>query len=432
MSIYSYPVTDKFQARAVTQPNFEPDLFEDDLYVNFDEVRGDEFRKDVFFTLDVDANTNKLLDTTDDYVKIICSGHRGCGKTTELKRLHHDLNGPDRYFSIFLSIEEEMEYSGFQPVDLFVWIILKLVKAIDEHDLPAGQTAFDALAKQLLSNAAIDQELKSTFQTDLGIDAGGGFNFFGLLKLTGIAKSVFASTNVTSTKIREEVRKNTIDIIHQINSALVAVRDAVRQKELGGDLLFVIDGSEKLKFDVYEFLFVQNPNLLRALSVNMIMAIPINSFFQIDAASNNDFPNQYLLPMIKLAEPDSQANQCFKQVIERRLQAVSFFDEGVLDECVQRSGGCMRQLLIIVNKVIVKARGERATLSQTQTVIRELGSSMYNMLETRHVTALQQGTDGLHLGNPEVREMLFQLILLKYNGRVKLNPLLDGFITLPA
>lgn len=427
MAFYQYPVTNKYEARIVTEPDFAQDLFEERLYVNLDKVRGEEFRQGIFFSLAVEDE--RLVYPTNDYLKIICSGHRGCGKTTELERLQKDLNYPDQYFSIFLSIEKEMEYGNFHPEDIFVWIILKLVEAVDSYDIPTSKSDFNDLARQLLSDKAIERELKQSFETELGGEAEGGIDFFGWLKLKAVAKAVFASTNETSTKIREEVRRNTLAIILKINAALASMRPNVEKAGLGKDILFIIDGSEKLKFEVYEYLFIQNSNLLRTLSVNMIMAVPIDSYYKIESASGVNFPNRFIVPMIKLGDPESEANKCFKEVIERRIDVPTFFEDGVLDECVRRSGGCMRQLLIIVNAVIRKALGKRASLETARAAIRALGSEMYQLLTSKHVEALAKGLPNLKLGDEEVRQMLFQLVLLKYNGHVKLNPLLDDFMT---
>lgn len=430
MATYTYPVTNPFQARTVTEPDFEPNLFKENLYVNLDEVRGEDFIQDIRFTLNIDQTDDRLYEPTDDYVKIIFSGHRGCGKTTELKRLHDRFNHPDRYFSIFLSIEEEMEYGSFQPEDFFVWIILKLVEAVHQQGIPVGTTALNDLAKQLLSDKVIEQELKNSFQTELGLDTDAGINILGWFKFKAIAKAVFAGTNETSTKIREEVRRNTLDVIDKINQALVDIRSAIQNSGKGGDILFIVDGSEKLKFEVYEYLFIENPNLLKALSVNLIVAVPINSFYQIEKTPGY-FPNQFIVPMVKLGAADSRANECFKEVVRRRVDENTFFDAGVLDECVRCSGGCMRQLLIIVNSVIRKARGNKASLETAKTAIHELGRRMFDLLDSEHMKALALRADDRKLGDVKVREMLFQLVLLKYNGKTDINPLLKPFMPQP-
>lgn len=428
MAQYPYPVTNPFQARTVTEPDFDPDLFTDNLYVDFDQVRGEDFINDIYFTLNIDQATKQLVDVTDEYVKIIFSGHRGCGKTTELKRLHNELNHPDRYFSIFLSIEEEMEISSFQPEDFFVWFILKLVEAVKYADIPVGMNGLNELAKLFFSDKTVEKELKENFQTELSLETGGGFSIFDWIKFKAAAKGIFAGSNQTSTKIREEIKRNTLDIITKINFALVDIREALKQNGKGQDILFIVDGSEKLKFEMYDYLFVQNSNLLKSLSVNLVAAVPIHAYYLIDRSPVN-FTNQVIMPMIKLGEPDSHANRCFKEVISRRINVGTFFDEGVLDECVRCSGGCMRQLLIIVNSVIKKALGKKASMETAQTAIHELGRKMYELLDSQHLEALQKPTR--QLGDEKVREMLFQLILLKYNGHTKLNPLLIPFVTIP-
>ena len=433
MATYSYPVSDKQQARTVTEPRFEPALFgnEHELYVNFDEVRDTEFASKVYFPFGIDSDTDRLEAPTDDYIKIICSGHLGCGKTTELQRLHTHLHHPARYFSIFLSIEEETEYGSFQYEDLFVWILLKLVEAIEDNQIPTGKSDFNALARQLLSSEAIETETTHRQEGELSAETGGGVDFFGLFKLKTEAKAVLASENAKSTKIRQEVRKNPLAIIRNINAALATTREAVRVAGKGVDVLFIIDGSEKLRFEVYEQLFIQNANLLQSLSLNMLIAVPINAYYKIEAVPSQNFAHSLIIPMIKLTGPGSKADECFKQVIERRIRADLFFEPGVLDECVRYSGGCIRQLLRIVNAVVYKALGKRASLATAQAAIRAEGNTLNQVLTSKHLEVLNRGLPTLRASDPEVREMLLQLVLLKYNGHFELNPLLRDLVPLP-
>jgi len=293
-----------------------------------------------------------------------------------------------------------------------------------------GTSDFEALARQLRSSESIETETTHKLSGQASAEAGGGFNF--LVKLQGEAKAVLSSENATSKKIREEVRKNPLAIVRQINAALVSMREAVQKHGLGRDILFIIDGSEKLRFEVYEELFIKNANLLQSLSLNMLIAVPINAYYRIEAAPSQNFSHSLLIPMIKLTGPKAaRANELFKKVIERRIQADLFFEPGVLDECVRYSGGCIRQLLRIVNAVIYKALGQRASLAVAQAAIRAEGSTLNQVVTSEHVKVLEKGLDNLRPNDPGVREMLLQLVLLKYNGNFRLNPLLTDFVTLP-
>lgn len=206
---YQYPVTNKFQARAVTEPDYDEDVLEGNnpLYVNLDAIRGTDYIDRIKFNLGVDKNNN--LDFTEEYVKIIFSGHRGCGKTTELKRLHNELNKPSCYFSIFISLEEQIEISKFQPEDLYVLLILELLQKLSEKNISINSSALKNLATRFFSEEAVEKELKTSFNTELGIEKEAGFNFFDFIKFKGIFKSVFAGENTTSKKIRED-RKSVV------------------------------------------------------------------------------------------------------------------------------------------------------------------------------------------------------------------------------
>jgi len=430
MATYTYPVTNKFEARRVTEPEFEPDLFADDLYVDLDLVRGNEFRQDIAFNLSIsDGPTireSRLAYQSDDYVKIIFSGHRGCGKTTELKRLHDDLNDPSRYATIYFSIEDETIYEGFQPTDLFVWIIVKLVQFLEAQGIRAGASVLKRLRKQLLTDVIIEDEVRESSELTLSTEVGGGFDFFGWLNFGARAKAVMADNNQISTKIREQVRQNTLPIIYEINAALVDIRDVVRQQGKGEDLLLIIDGSEKLNFEVYEYLFLKNSHLIRELNLNLIAAVPIDTYYRImDTVVY--FPNQHTIPMVKLST--SGAENCLKEIVRKRIDESTFFEAGVLDECVLFSGGCVRQLLQIVNAVIRRTRGQKADMGAANHAMHELGRRMFELLDNEHLAILEKGH--YQTGEAKVRELLFQLVLLKYNGTVKINPLLEPFMPKP-
>lgn len=320
-----------------------------------------------------------------------------------------------------------------QYEDLFVWILLKLVEAIKARQVPTGTSDFDALAHQLLSSESLETEATRKLSGEASAETGGGFDFFGILKLKTEVKAALASENATSKKIREEVRKNPLAIIRKINAALVNMRQAVAEADLGRDILFIVDGSEKLRFEVYEELFIRNANLLQNLSLNMLLAVPINAYYKIEAVPSPNFSHSLLIPMIKLTGPNAdRANALFKEVIERRIQANLFFEPGVLNACVAYSGGCIRQLLRIVNAVIYKALGQRASLAVAQAAIRAEGSTLNQVVTSEHIRVMEKGLDKLRPNDPGVREMLLQLVLLKYNGHFQLNPLLNGFVNLPA
>lgn len=422
---YQYPVTNKFQARAVTEPDYDEDVLEGNnpLYVNLDAIRGTDYIDRIKFNLGVDKNNN--LDFTEEYVKIIFSGHRGCGKTTELKRLHNELNKPSCYFSIFISLEEQIEISKFQPEDLYVLLILELLQKLSEKNISINSSALKNLATRFFSEEAVEKELKTSFNTELGIEKEAGFNFFDFIKFKGIFKSVFAGENTTSKKIREEIKKNNIQLIREFNALLVDVRNVIINENLGEDILFIIDGSEKVRIEIYEKMFIHDGHLLKEIAANMILSVRIDAFYDIEK-SPVKFTNQYVVPMIQLNKEG--ATHLFEKIITNRLDEKTFFESGVLLKIIEFSGGCARQLLHIVNASLMKSLGEKINLSHVYNAIKELSEKIIETLDNEHQEILK--VKKFNPAEEKVRQMLQQLVLLKYNGpdSIMINPLLQNWL----
>jgi hypothetical protein len=421
---YNFPVTDKFQARSVTEPEFEPNLFQSgkQLYVDLDDVRGRDYLNEIKFDLGIENDV--LQSTTNDYVKIIFSGHRGSGKTTELKRLHNQLNKPNQYASIFISIEEETEYSRFEAEDFYLLLITKLIERIEVEGLKVNQTSLEALSKRLFSSQVVKEEISEKYGIDLTTEHEVGFNILGWLKSKANFRALFSSESKSSNEIRREIKQNTLAIIDSFNALLVDVRDEFQKKNIGKDILYFIDGSEKIKFDVYERIFVQDASIIERISANIIMSASIDAYYKIMYRPN--FHNRYVVPMIKLENPNAKIK--LKQIIEKRIDCQIFIEDDALDFIVEKSGGCVRQLLIIVNKSLRKSKGNKITLEYSKNAVHEMGNELRETLNMKHLRTLKVGD--FEPAEPETSEMLYSLVLLKYNGHesIKINPLLEGFI----
>ena len=87
----------------------------------------------------------------------------------------------------------------------------------------------------------------------------------------------------------------------------------------------------------------------------------------------------------------------------------------------QFSGECVRQLFQIINKALTIALGGKITEEIFNTATKKLGQQNYEQLENNHLKILKEGT--FNTADKEIREMLYSLALLKYNGDELLIPL---------
>ncbi len=419
-----YPVKDKFLARQVTELDLEIDAEnEAALYVHLDSVRAEECFNDIKFTLNIDASTGQLMKLTDSYAKIIFSGHRGCGKSTELHRFQTDVNHSDRYCSIFIDMEKEVEITTFEPEDLFVTLIFKLIERLEQEGLEIRTVQLGDLLKEWLSDTEIQRELKTSYQLDIASELEAGAGFLGFIKLKSSLKALFSSSSNTVKKIRESVRKNPHSLVNRLNLALDDAREILDKAGKGKDILFVIDGFEKMRYEIFQLLFIRESSMIQALNSNILFTVPINSFFDIKNSASAEFFQTPILPMVPV---DKKSIPLLADIIAKRIDTSLFFAAGVLNFCVEKSGGCPRQLLRIVNRAIIQRRGERIKQGDVNKACLYLGQDMWDKLDSDHRKILEN--KAYQAADAKILDLLFSLAVLKYNGRREINPLLLPFI----
>jgi DNA polymerase III delta prime subunit len=425
MSKFNYPVNDPFEARAVTEPTFEEDIFASNLYVDLDKVRGNEYLNDIKFDLGIGEDGSFHL--TKEYVKLIFSGHIGSGKTIELKRLHQELNQPSQYFSVFISIEEELEISRFEPEDFYVLLITKLIRQLQENGISRNTESLNDLAKMFFSDIEVKKEISESIKDELTVNVEAGIGFFDFFKIGGSLKNLLAGETKTAKVIREVTRKNLLHLTQLLNYYLSDIRTDIQKEGLGQDILFIIDGTEKIMFEKYETLFVRDANVLIGINANMIVTVRIDGFYQVEK-SPTQFTNRYVVPMIRTDKPENGKSLC--RIIEKRINTNIFFENiQALDKCIYYSGGCIRQLFRIVSAAIRKTRGNsKINIAIVERVVDEIGNTMREGIDKSYIKILQDGD--FEPAEIKVKAMLYSTLLLKYNGKssIKINPILEKYL----
>jgi len=425
MPQYSFPEKDAFKARDVLEATFDILPYFKELYVQLDKVRGDEQLEELCFQLGI--QDNKLVAVGGEPQKILFSGHRGCGKSIELSRYHHYLDNSERYISIHIDLQQEVEAFKFEPEDLYVLMIAKLIEKLNERGIDFDKRAFDKIAEDWLSEEDVKLELKDTSGFEVTGEGSIGFNFWNFVTLKQGLKDLISGSRTTINTIRTRVKLNSIELIDTFNVELNKVRKELANQGQAQDILFVIDGSERIRREVYEQMFVHDISLIQSTQVSLICAVPINTFYEIVNSAGRDYFKRMTLPMIKIT-PESKV--LLEQIVTNRIDKSIFFDQSALDCMIENSGGCPRQLLLLAQRALVKTRGKKIALSVAELVVHEFGRTLFEELSEKHLNLIRQGDDkGEYLtGEFEVQQMLFSLALLKYNGKIYINPVLKPFV----
>ena len=109
------------------QPITTPEDFER-YYANLSDVRNSD-------TVDA-VSTELRLKLPGEFSTVLFTGHRGCGKSTELRRIQRQLD--EDYHSIYIEADEELDLNDASYTDIYLVIIRKL-----EAELRSLKLSFD-------------------------------------------------------------------------------------------------------------------------------------------------------------------------------------------------------------------------------------------------------------------------------------------------
>ena len=431
---YSFPEKNAFRAREALDTDFDIDVHDPKLYINLDDIRilseETDYKDSLYFMLNIDPDTQNLDTTAQDYSKILFLGHRGCGKTTEIRRIHQYLNNPNRYFAILIETEKELEVSKMQAEDFFITMVIKIIRQLKNAGLSGATDSFDDLLKEWLNDTEVQKEITNTAGVEgnasVKADTDGNIlmKALSIFKFEAEIKGTLARESKTTTTIRSKIKSNLLDFITKFNNALAEVKEICASNNKGRDLLFIIDGTEKSTFEFYEEVFQKNGHILRSLNVNLVTTLRLDAFYKLEGKPNLDFYESVFVPMITVNDSNKDV---LAQIVTKRIDANSFFEPEALAYLVEMSGGSIRQLLRLANQTLLFSRGKKVGLKHATNTVKKEGEKLYHALSPDQKELLKNKKWVDNWSHPDASMMLYAMALLKYNGNAKINPLIQSY-----
>ncbi len=211
------------------------------------------------------------------------------------------------------------------------------------------------------------------------------------------------------------------------------VKKEIIERGLGREVIFILDGVEKMrqeKYDTYIQTFFRDARLIQNLNCNLICCVPIDSIYDIHVSALIDgLYQRFILPLIAV---DDNSRDLFRDIIRKRIDTNKFMDEGVLDYCIDQSGGNPRQLIQIAAEALSYSQPNNFKVNReiAEKACKELGYDKRRSLTSEHFRVLK-AKEYFDDADKIIIELLFSLALLEYNGSTrtrKPNPLLQPFL----
>jgi len=320
----------------------------EEYYVSAVEGRGDN---PLFYIKQI------LESTPNDHQHLLFAGYRGCGKSTELNRLQQQVE--KERLVINFSVMEELDPVSLHYIELFIVTMERLFEKAKDLNLNISKAYIESISNWYKTGEI--QEIKQQY-IDGGTEFGAGAqlnipffaNFFSKLKASAKASKSLKE------QLTQKVEPKLSQLIAHCNDLILEVRKNVQDANGAREVLLIIEDLDKLPIDRAESLFYNYSRQLVQLKVDTIFTYPISLLYNPKfTAINNIFDDTYELPMIKITErdgqPDERGRAILRQIVARRMELSLFDTQGILEQMIAYSGGCLRDLFRLIRQAALSA-----------------------------------------------------------------------------
>ena len=318
----------------------------DSRYVDLTFVRGNQNL--------VDAISRRIRRTKSPiYHKQLITGHRGCGKSTELKQLVARLRD-QKFFAVYVDVENTLDLGDLNYLD----VLVALAKGISEAMNSEGISISKGLLKNLddwFAEKILREEEKEDIETVLEAEFSVKPEIPLLTRMLAAFTGQIRSGSTRKIEIRRELEREINVFLNRLNDLIDDARIQLHRKGWK-DLVAIVDGLEKMHYKIYpdgqsshSELFVQHAEQLKAPRCHILYTVPISLLFNVYIGDS--FAETDVIHMVKIKE--FETNKDFQkgmdtlyEVIARRIDIQAIFQESKLvKRLIKASGGSVRDLM---------------------------------------------------------------------------------------
>ncbi len=322
---------------------------------------------------------------TDDFCKQLVTGHTGCGKSTELKRLQKQLED-DSYFVIYLDVESSLDLRQITYQDVLLNIAQGAVEALAEAKVNLDSALLNDL-QLLLAEKIVSQDYVKETKASAGVSAEAGFDIPLIAKLFTKITGEIRSGSSHREQIREKIKNVQQEFIAKLNDLLLAARLKL-QHQGHADLVVIVDGLEKIRESAtYNGLFIEHAEQLNEINCHLLYTIPIA--LASTANLGDFFANDiFFVPMVKYQTDEGK--QYLTDLVNKRIQVSKLFaDEALLDQLIAMSGGSIRDLFRLIRSASETDEGDKVQETDIERAINNLVKDYDRLVKEDDVALLK-------------------------------------------
>jgi energy-coupling factor transporter ATP-binding protein EcfA2 len=376
------------------------------------------------------VNTALDFQEAGDFCTILFTGHRGCGKSTELQRIHRQWERD--YRVIYLEANQETDINDAEYTDFYLIVIKQVEFALRQMQLsfdPSLLKSFEDWFKE------VTQENERTVESSVSIEGeaslGSEAPFIAKLLVKLLAQ--IKGADKQKTLIRQTLQRDISRLKADVNLLL---RDAYRkiQSRYPKGFLLIFDNLDRVPPSVGNHLFFDYAAQLRDLSCTMIYTVPISVLCSPKNIVNT-FGEPHIVSMInvyRLVRQDCKLDynpdglKGLTEIVAKRVDLDQLFESPQeVRSLVEASGGHVRQLMQMVRSACQTASTRKHAKIQAEDVLYAMKQQQFNFerfIPDEHYPLLAKVCFTKNISKDETGQlMLFNTSVLEYNGLDRWN-----------
>lgn len=391
----------------------------DERYVDFSPARGDEDLVQVI--------TRRILNSGPSPHRRLITGHRGNGKSTELKRLQAALE-KEKFLVAFLDVENSLDLPNLEYLDILTAVAEQLFAAAHKNRIPVDDRLLSDVEKWF-SETVITQELWQSAEVSLSTEAGLGGEVPLLARLLAGVTGLMRRGGSTRQEVRQKIENRLDDLLNRL--ALLTDNITEHSRRLGWKgLVVIVDSLEKMPLKMLndqgltnqEMVFVEHAEQLKALPCHLIATVPVS------LTSNRNlgiaFTDIDLIPMVKICtmegDPWKEGRDLLFQAIAKRAEIDQVFElPELVYELIDFSGGVVRDLMrLVLFAADYSSKRDQIDRRAVEKAKSKLTREYDRLIHADDLEVLRQVAANPHLANTSTlaRLMFNRLVLAYMNG----------------
>ena len=307
------PPSDIWEVNQSLQLDEHLDGDRDPRWVDTERARGEYSLARLCRALGVDRTRRRLTAPAHGYY-LFC-GHRGSGKSTELRRIAHELHGRDFYYVVFADAAQELDVNNLRYQDVLLHLASRLMQQLVDDGIHVDEVHLGRLQEWFTERVA-----KTTNTRDFAVEAkagvGGSVGLPFLANLFGQISTAFKTNSTYKEELRITLRNHFSDFADGFNHLITVTQDTLPGTGRGVRILFVIDGTDRLGGDDAHAFFEADVNQLQQVRALFMYCAPVHLAYEGSNVGQN-FSDSFRLPMIKLRNSDGSHHEEGRNAMEK-------------------------------------------------------------------------------------------------------------------